>query len=105
MSHKYNRLVAKTQQTIVFVEEIQQVSLEAQGQPVFERLCLSTRYIRVEKNNVSETKINYYWGSNIITRVRDNRPNMGEFGTLSVFFHIMKLFKKSHNFSCIYDYN
>jgi len=30
MSHKYNRLVAKTQQTIVFVEEIQQVSLEAQ---------------------------------------------------------------------------
>ena len=32
--------------------------------------------------------------SNIITRVKDNRPNMGEFGTIRVFFHIMKLLKK-----------
>ena len=48
----------------------------------------------MRKNSGSEIKINYYWVSNIITRVRDNRSNMGEFGTIRAFFHIMKLFKK-----------
>ena len=80
-----------------FVEEIQQVSLEAQEQPVFERLCLSTRYIRVEKNNGSEIKINYYWVSNIVIRVENNRPNMGEFGTLSVFCIKMQQSQKKLN--------
>ena len=49
--------------------------------------------MRVEKNSGSEIKINYYWVSNIITRVENKSSNIGEFGTIRAFFHIMKLFK------------
>ena len=73
-----------------FVAETQQVICKAQGQPLFERLSLGTRYKRVEKNNGSEIKINYYWLSNIITRVENKRPNMGEFGTIRAYCYIIK---------------
>jgi len=43
--------------------------------------------------------------SNIITRVETKRPNMGEFGTIRAFFHIMKLFKNKWFFTCVWDYN
>ena len=71
--------------TLQFVEEIQQVSCKAQGQPLSDRLYLRPINPQGKNNSGSETKINYYQGSNIIIGLWDLRPNMGEFGTLRAY--------------------
>ena len=67
------------------VEGIQQVSCKAQGQPLSDRLYLRPINPQGKNNSGSETKINYYQGSNIIIGLWDLRPNMGEFGTLRAY--------------------
>ena len=84
-------IVADTPQ---FVEEIQQVIYKAQGQPKIKRLYLRPTVSQGKNNNVSESKINYYWVSNIITRVENKSSNMGEFRTIRAFCRYMQLFSK-----------